>query len=384
MRTLLAVLALGACVTPYSGPRLATFDPAQAKAVDLIAVGGARAVCPNGPPPQLKAVITLTDGRRLETWQSGESQEGRLGFDAFEWSASPGSVNQSGLLVLPPDPFALVDRTIAVTARVAGKPELESQLELTTRWDCGGHADARGPAGQSGQSGWSGSSGAAGRSGDATNAAGDGSPGEHGQDGGDGGPGQPGPAVEVALALVATQASGQLVLVRVGSAHFLFDPKGEKFHVAADGGGGGSGGSGGSGGAGGPGGSNSVQGGGDGGRGGDGGNGGNGGRGGDGADGGSIHVRHDRRHPELLDRVTYSNGGGPGGSGGNGGFAGSAGSGGSSASGRKGVDGRAGQSGQSGSTGRSGRGGGPAEVQAADVRALFAEEIERGLPIAID
>lgn len=367
----------------YRRPQLAKLDATKATAIDLIAVGGTRTFCPNDRPVQLKAVVTLADHRQVSTWQAGQSQEGRLGFNAFEWTSTLGMVDQSGYLRVPSDPFAVVDRTVTVTARVVGRPKLSSQVELTPTWDCGAVADARGDAGMSGAGGWSGQAGQVGRSGDSSTQATDGQPGDNGQSGGDGGPGGPAPTVDVSLAWVKTAAGTRLEVAVVGRAVYLFDPRGHKLTVVVDGGGGGTGGSGGAGGSGGSGGSNNIEGGGDGGNGGDGGDGGHGGRGGDGGDGGLIRVRYDAHHPELLDGVVYSNAGGPGGSGGRGGYGGSAGIGGSSASGRRGTDGRRGQPGQDGAPGRQGRQGPPADVQPADVRQLFGREIQAGWPIEL-
>jgi hypothetical protein len=370
-------------------PKPAKLEVDKVTAIDLITVGGASSFCPNGGAVQFKVVATLEGGKKLTTPERGESIEGKLEFSAFEWSTDIGAVGESGVLRLPGDPFAVVDRTVKVTARVAGKPKISSEVELTPRFDCGGMAGFSGQSGESGRSGAAGRQGRRGESGNSSKQATDGEGGQDGQDASDGGNGGPGPDIEVALALVKTQMHGELVLVRVTpmgaaspAAYWLIDPQGEPFTVTATGGSGGHGGSGGSGGSGGFGGSNNIQGGGDGGNGGDGGDGGRGANGGDGGDGGSILVRYDRKRPELRGLVRYSTAGGPGGSPGGGGYGGTAGPGGSSASGQRGTNGRQGVSGQGGqSGGRDGRSGPAARMKADKVQSLFAGEIEAGIDI---
>jgi hypothetical protein len=365
------------------GAERAELDAAQVTALEIGAVGGATAFCPGGPPLQLRAVVTTADGGKLETWAAGEPEEGKLGFDRFEWSASPGQVDALGRLAAPPDPFTLLDRPVTVTARVVGRSDLEAKLELPPNWKCGGVANVSGQAGGDGGPGAAGVPGRAGRPGTANTRAEHGELGERGQDGSVGGQGQPGHAVDVALAWVTTPKHGRLVLVRVGERSFLFDPTGEKFAVASTGGAGGKGGPGGAGGQGGEGGdTNADQG--AAGNGSDGGPGGNGGKGGDGGDGGALRVQFDGRHPELVQAVRFESLGGPGGKGGAGGAGGRGGQGGISPTGMRGTAGRTGQTGQAGATGRTGQNGPPVDARPADVRQLFAEELGRGVPIAVE
>jgi hypothetical protein len=374
---------VAACVNPYV-PKPATLEPARATAVDLIMVGGARTYCPHGDPLQVKAVVTLDDGSRLETWSSGTSRDGKLPFTELELSSSYGVVDDQGRLQVPADPFAAIDTEVTVTARLVQRPDLVAEVSVAPSFACGGVVAVAGDRGVSGRSGVDGRAGRTGQSGNSDRAATDGEHGGHGQDGGDGGHAGPGPELEVALGYVDSERHGRLVLVRVGRAYFLVDPEGQPFAVAARGGSGGSGGSGGRGGAGGAGGSNNVVGGGDGGDGGDGGAGGNGGNGGDGGEGGRITVYVDAAHPELRELIRFDTGGGYAGGAGSGGYGGSPGAGGSSADGQRGQTGRSGVSGQSGVAGRAGRDGPPPSFEAVPAARLFAEERRRGIPVAVD
>lgn len=377
-----AAVFLSACATSSGVGRGADLDPAKVTAIEVAAVGGEAAFCPGGPPLQLKAIVTAEGGARLETWAAGEPEEGKLGFDRFEWSAAAGQVDAQGRLQPPADSLALVDHTVTVTARVVGKPDIEGKLELSPTWRCGGTADARGPLGHPGAPGMAGEKGRAGRPGGATGEAENGELGSKGQDAAAGGAGGAGPAVDVALAYVTTRKHGKLVLVRIGDRSYLFDPAGEKFHVRAGGGAGGQGGAGGPGGQGGEGGDTN----GDKGRAGngsDGGDGGAGGRGGAGGDGGAIRVQYDGNHQELLQSVVFESAGGPGGPGGAAGEGGRGGAGGNSPTGQRGTNGRTGHRGPSGGAGQPGRDGPAVDSRPGDVRQLFADEIGRGVPIDV-
>jgi len=368
------------------GPRYAKLDASKAKALDLVLVGGGSSFCATGDPPQLEAGVTTADGKRLETWSRGQRRDGTLEFDAFELSASLGVIDKEGVLRVGRDPFALLDRTIDVTAAVAGRPEISDSLRLTPTFDCGGVVNVSGDPGSGGYPGQAGVTGRVGQSGDSSRQATDGEPGGDGQDGGQGGPGQHAPAVEVALGYATSKTHGRLVVMRVDvpsrggtAAHMLVNPRaGKRFVVVARGGAGGVGGSGGGGGAGGAGGSNNVD---DGGNGGDGGRGGRGGDGGDGGDGGRVVVHYDARYPELQTMVAVVSAGGDGGAAGYGGSAGPAGTGGSSASGRAGTTGRAGVSGPPGVAGRQGRDGPQPSFTPVAAGELFSAELASGLPI---
>jgi hypothetical protein len=374
-------IALGGC--PPAGPKFAKLDTQKATAVDLILVGGGDSFCVHGDAAQLKAVVTLADGRRLETWSFGTSRDGKLPFDQFEWGTSYGAVDQQGQLTVGRDPFALMDVEVVVKVRVVDRPELTDEVKVTPTFDCGGVVDLSGTGGQHGISGAYGRAGRPGQSGDSTRAATDGESGGHGQDGGDAGRGERAPDATAAVGYVTSRTRGRLVMVRVGQGSYLLvDPAaGKRVVVVARGGAGGDGGSGGNGGSGGTGGSNNIVDGGDGGHGGDGGDGGRGGNGADGGEGGQVVVYFDQRYPELEQMVAVINNGGGGGSAGGGGYAGQAGPGGSSASGKRGTAGRQGVSGQAGVPGRGGPNGPAAEYIRATRDQLFASEIAAGLPI---
>jgi hypothetical protein len=387
-------LALAALLSLASaalrGPQPAKLDVKKVTAVELSLVGGGATFCPNGTPAQMRVVATVAGGKQQTTWAQGESRDGKLEHAAFTWTTDVGAIDGDGILRLPADPFAVVDRTITVGVQVPGKPELGGQLTLAPVFDCGGMAVFSGAAGEPGRVGADGRLGRNGDSGHSSKQATDGENGQSGQDGGDAGDGGPGPALEVALGYVDTERHGRLALIRIAAAgggatvhHALFDPAGLPFSVGALGGAGGPGGPGGQGGQGGFGGSNNIQGGGDGGNGGDGGDGGRGGHGGDGGDGGSILVRVDRSHPELARQVRFDTSGGPGGGGGYPGGAGPGGPGGSSASGAAGQGGRFGVAGSSsGEGGRAGRNGPAVKLVKEPAKQLFADEIARGIRIA--
>lgn len=380
-RALVLALSLIACGGMGGAQGGARLDPASVTALKLVAVGGKTSFCPSGPPVQLEAIASVEGGDSLATWSDGESREGRLDFGAFEWTASSGQVDGEGRVRLDADPFALLERPLLVTARVPGKPAVSAQLELSPDWRCGGRVELSGAAGTAGTAGGAGIEGRPGRIGDAILGATNGELGEPGEPGGAGGAGRPASAVEVALGWVTTPKQGRLALVRVNGRAYLFNPTGEKFQLVADGGPGGQGGAGGSGGGGGDGGSSKDKPGTEG-SGTDGAPGGAGGRGGAGGDGATVRVQHDARDPALVQTIVVSNRGGAGGPGGPGGRGGPGGKGGASTTGGRGPDGRSGRSGNNGIPGQAGRAGPAVQAEPADARALFADEIGRGVPVA--
>ncbi len=401
LRPLLLAGFLTACGP--AGPRPARLDASKATAIEVTTVADARRFCPGGESIQLAVAVTTTDGKRLDTWNRGETRDGKLPFNIFEYTTTWGQIDGDGFVRLPDDPIAAIGRVVTVEVRVAERPDLVGTVALEPDFGCGG---VLGGLGAQGQSGWTGDGGHDGRAGAAGNDTSDGRDGEHGSDAGDGsdgGPGGPGPRVEAAVALVDTATGQRLAVLRTWSngaaATTVYDPKGRPWGVVALGGEGGRGGSGGRGGAGGAGGngtykssssssgSGSGSGSGDGddkpgtsgGNGGDGGRGGDGGNGGDGGDGGTIELVYDAAFPELLDTIVVDNRGGRGGEAG---WAGDGGAGGTGGSGeRRGYDGRPGQSGRVGARGRDGVAGPRAQIRAGDVRALFADLAERGLTL---
>ena len=402
MRPLLLVGFVTACGP--AGPRPARLDASKATAIEVATVADARRFCPGGESIQLAVAVATTDGKRLDTWSRGESRDGKLPFNIFEYTTSWGQIDGDGFVRLPDDPIAAIGRVVTVEVRVAERPDLVGTVSLEPDFGCGG---TLGGIGATGASGWTGDGGHDGRPGAAGSDTSDGRDGERGGDAGhgsDGGPGGPGPRVEAAVAFVDTASGQRLVVLRTwadagGAATTVFDPAGRAWGVVALGGDGGRGGSGGRGGAGGTGGSGTYKSssgssgsgsgsgsderddkpGTSGGNGGDGGRGGDGGNGGDGGPGGTITLVYDASFPALLDAIVVDNRGGRGG---DAGWAGDGGHGGGGGSGeRRGHDGRSGQAGRAGSRGRDGVAGPRPEIKAGDVRALFADLADRGLTV---
>jgi hypothetical protein len=388
-----------------AGPKPARLDASKATAISVATVANARAFCPGGESIQLAVGVSLADGKRLDTWSRGESRDGKLPFNIFEYTTSWGQVDGDGFVRLPDDSIAAIGRTVTVEVRVSERPDLVGKVTLEPDFGCGG---TLGGVGAGGRSGWTGDAGHDGRTGAAGNDTSDGQNGEHGGDAGDGsdgGPGGPGPRVEAAVAYVDTATGQRLAVLRTWAdgavATTVYDPTGRAWGVLAHGGAGGSGGSGGRGGHGGAGGSGTYKTSGSGsgsgsgsdddrdegkpgtsgGDGGDGGRGGHGGDGGDGGNGGTIELVYDPAFPELLETIVLDNRGGGGGSGGWAGDGGYPGTGGSGE--RRGHDGRAGQSGRAGSPGRDGMSGPRAAVHPGDVRELFKDLADRGLTVVV-
>lgn len=372
---LLGITVLASCGGGYS--RL-DVDKVQSVAVSIDDPQG---FCAYGAVA-LRALVTYKDGKQVASQMPGENEDGKLRPTEFQWSASQGSVDELAVLRLAPDPLRWFDEPIEVNARVAARAELGGVTSLTPRFDCGGTVDLRG------------------------------APGARGGELEDGGPGGPGPSVDVALAYMTSKRSGRLVLVRVQrdeqpAEYFVIDADQalEPFVLDAQGGKGGRGGQGFSGVDGFPGipGAPGVDGttcestsaGGPGSEGGPGSPGGPGRNGGPGGAGGQVTLRYDERFPELARLVEVRTGGGasgeegPGGSGGRGGKGGAGGQGGklpvgcpgsTAAAGNNGPDGPAGPDGMTGVRGVEGP---PGELReaAAEVTALFADEIARGVPV---
>ncbi len=349
--------------------------------------------CPNtGLLPEVVGVAVYDDGRVFDTWTPANGS-GKLYARELEWAAEVGTVDgENGQWLLPVDLFPWHDRTLTVAARVPKRPEMNAQLTITPRYDCGGIADVKGLAGY------------------------DASPGTDADRGGDG------PRVAVALAYVDTKLNGRLVLVRVVDrdygrlGYYLVDPRARRpLTIAVGGGAGGKGGYGanGSNGSSGSRGADGATGGvcengqdgGQGGAGQDGTDGKPGGRGGDGGNGGVITLSYPAAFPELASAVVFGVQGGPGGAGGQGGQAGTGGQGGQGGSGgsgggstpeqacneypttgNAGPEGPRGRDGQPGANGAPGREGGSGVItsRTARIDELFAFELARGWAIVRD
>ncbi len=389
-RLVVIAVSLAACGPSYSELKVDKIKTVSVAAEDL-----GVDFCAYKPVP-LRVLVTYRDGKQVKSRAAGEGPKGRVRASAFQWSSSPGTIDGDAVLSLPLAVLAWFDEPIRVSARVLARPELVGESTLRPRFDCGGTVDLRGAAGA--------------RGGEAE----------------DGGPGAPGPDAEIALAYVETQRSGRLVLVRVDSGtgereHYLISPHSSEnlFVIDARGGAGGRGGQGVSGVDGAPGvdgevGRDGLQcadgtAGGDGTDGEPGGPGGPGRNGGQGGNGGRVVVRYDARFPELprLIRVRVEGGeggeigaGGAGGRGGRGGQGGRGGTGGrvtgdasggagsadcTAADGSSGAAGSPGADGARGPDGQPGVPGDPGGMRESpeDAAELFAEEIERGIPVAV-
>jgi hypothetical protein len=136
-------------------------------------------------PVELRARVTYKNGDTAQTQTPGEGRKGRLRPAEFQWVSAFGTIDDTAVLRLAPDPFAWLEQPIRVSAKVAARPEMFGATELAPRFDCGGTLDLKGAKGA--------------RGGELE----------------DGGAGAPGPVVDVALAYVESPRRGRLVLVRV-------------------------------------------------------------------------------------------------------------------------------------------------------------------------
>jgi hypothetical protein len=378
--TTVAVFGALAGLVMGCGPKAAKLAPAKVTALRLTPAIQGSVLCVNGRSLQLMVTAYYREGAPQQTWVEGGRRGGKLSFKTFEWGSSLGSIDDRGRVVLPADPFAVVDRKVQVTVRIPQRPDMNATLTLEPRFDCGGQALLGGRSGYRGRAGNSGASGRPGSSGDNPSSGDRGRPGGHGGDGADG---AHGPRVTVSVAYVETSRHGRLILIKSGRRLWLTRPGGRIFTIRATGGSGGDGGNGGRGGRGGDGGRDTSDDGNTGGDGGDGGDGGNGGDGGDGGDGGVVTVQYDPRFPEIMKALRFDTRGGRGGRGGGFGEGGRGGAAGSSSKGNEGRQGQMGRDGRSGQEGRRGRDG-TIRVRVAAVKQLFADEIAKGIAIVTE
>jgi hypothetical protein len=356
----MGVMVVGASLVAC-GPGYSKLEVAELQSMSVATEGRAPGFCAYAPVA-LRAFVTYRNGEHAQSRIPGEDQRGRLRTSEFQWSSSHGTVDADAVLALPVDPLVWFDEPIEVRAHVLARPEIAAATTAQPRFDCGGTLDLRGSEGARG-----------------------------GEDE-DGGPGAPAPVVEASLAYLETARSGRLVLLRAQRdgeepEYFVIDPR-TPVVLDARGGAGGRGGQG-TAGVGGRAGLdactewNAGQAG----TGGEpGGPGGPGRHGGVGGPGGRVLVRHDARFPELRAAVQVNIDGGEAGAAGSGGPGGRGGTRGKGCIGKDGsigADGADGAQGPSGPAGQAGIAGPPGEVQevAADVAALFAAELARGLPI---
>jgi hypothetical protein len=262
-----------------------------------------------GEKSPLVVVLTQPDGKILQTEGEGH---GKVLWKDITVTATVVTVNQKGVLVLPPDPRVSDGKIAHVSVTVPSHPEFRSELDVPVRYDTKFAANFSGVSGPSGFNGSDGVSGINGTPGsiDLNNpsAGGNGTNGTDGSNGGDGGSGGDGPPVQVRVAL--REGSHPLLQIVVsaqgGQEFYLVDPQGGSLIVSSSGGSGGSGGKGGKGGRGGSGGSGTP-------------NGSNGRDGSDGRDGssgssgrgGSITVIYDPAAQPFLNVIHLWNVGGP-------------------------------------------------------------------------
>lgn len=237
--------------------------PAQLKVriwlADL-AITSIQAALPEGPsllPGQsLPLVITATQatGPALATEGRGG---GKVSWDNFGFQPEGVMVDASGIVTLPEDPRLSDGLLPHLHVAVVDRPDLNSDLDIPTRYDgaflcdLSGATGAQGSSGSDGYSGFSGSAGSCDP--DNPQAGGNGTDGGSGGIGGDGGPGAPGPDLQAWVCL--HPGSVPLLEVKVAAPgqvrYFLVDPQGGSLLLKGDGGAGGPGGPGGRGGAGG-------------------------------------------------------------------------------------------------------------------------------------
>ena len=116
-RRWLLLTVIGVACGP-AGPRPARRDACKATALEVTTAAGARRFCPGGESPQLAVAVTTTDGKRLDTWSPGETRDGKLPFNVFEYTVSWGKVDGDGFVRLPDDPIAAIGRVVKVEVRV--------------------------------------------------------------------------------------------------------------------------------------------------------------------------------------------------------------------------------------------------------------------------
>ena len=269
----------------------------------------------NGPgiaPGQKASLIvelTRQDGKILLTEGKGH---GKVKWKDLSATGTVVDVDQKGIVSLRPDPRYSDGKTGHVTITAPSHPGLQTDLDISFRYDVAFFANFSGTPGSDGMSGLDGSAGISGTPGsmDPNNplAGGDGGNGTDGYDGHDGSPGGNAPNVFVRV----TVRPGDHLMLQVSVSasgdeeFFLIDPQGGTLTVSADGGRGGWGGKGGRGGRGGSGGLG-IPSGKDGMSGHDGRNGWDGPKG----KGGSIRVTYDPQVKPFLSLIHLSNQNGP-------------------------------------------------------------------------
>jgi hypothetical protein len=391
-RLRVALLCPVALLAGCGGSSYVKLDVKKVQSVRLALAEGTDTICPTmGDLPEVVALVTYKDGKRLET-RTPSNRDGKLRVREFEWTAEVGDVDENGVLLLPRDLLSWHDKAFSVEARIPARPDVKAGLQLTPRFDCAGSVSYRAINTPSSP------------------------PGKEGK------PGAPALHLEVALAYVDTKLNGRLILVRVRDrelgrlGYYLLNPRSpERLTIVADGSNGGDGGPGRSGndGAAGMPGNDGLPGGvcqngldgTPGGDGADGTEGTDGFRGGDGGNGPIVTLSYPAAFPELAQVLTFSVKGGAGGSGGRGGPGGRGGAGGAGGKGgspgqasdpnadpsqacvtTRGNDGPTGNRGRDGASGLdapAGRDGLPGTITArpGSAQEIFAFELARGWAI---
>src|SRR5690606_1211934 len=77
------------------------------------------------------------DGEQARSRVPGERQRKRLRTSEFRWWASHGDIDADAVLLISDDVLAWFDEPVRVGARVAARPELESETTLEPSFDCG-------------------------------------------------------------------------------------------------------------------------------------------------------------------------------------------------------------------------------------------------------
>jgi hypothetical protein len=131
-----------------AAPRPARLDASKATAIEVTTVANARRFCPGGEAIQLAVAVALSDGKRLDTWSPGETRDGKLPFNVFEYTTTWGQVDGDGFVRLPDDSIAAIGRTVEVEVRISERPDLVGKVSLEPDFGCGGTLGGLGAGGQ--------------------------------------------------------------------------------------------------------------------------------------------------------------------------------------------------------------------------------------------
>jgi hypothetical protein len=113
MRGVLLLALVAGC-----GPTFVKLEPAKVQRIDVALVGGGNTVCPTAGTPQLRALVTYLDHKRLQT-RSRVDPQGTLRPADLRWTSDVGAINANAELELPPLQ-AWHDRPLSITVNVPG------------------------------------------------------------------------------------------------------------------------------------------------------------------------------------------------------------------------------------------------------------------------